>query len=110
MPNGATLVVPQVAWDEYEQLLEELAERSRFRVSYDSGRLEIVTQLPEHGKYERLITSDLLQNRPKRAAEDSPATQRRPIERPSRLSVQSTDRKIEVCTERRELPTIYSAV
>lgn len=55
LPDGATLIVPQVSWDNYERLLEDLDGRSRFRVSYNCGRLEIVTQLPEHGEYERFI-------------------------------------------------------
>ena len=55
LPCGAMLVLPQVSWDDYEQLLEGLAERSHVRVSYDCGRLEIVSPSFEHGKYERLI-------------------------------------------------------
>jgi Uma2 family endonuclease len=55
LPRGAALVVPQVAWDEYERLLENLAGRVHLRVSYDCGRLQIVSQLSEHGEYERLI-------------------------------------------------------
>ena len=51
LPGGATLVVPQVAWDDYERLLQDLAERPRMRVSYDCGRLEIVSPLPEHEEY-----------------------------------------------------------
>jgi Uma2 family endonuclease len=55
LPGGAALVVPAVPWDEYEHLLEDLAERPHFRVSYDDGRLEIVSPLPEHEEYARLI-------------------------------------------------------
>jgi Uma2 family endonuclease len=55
LPNGATLVIDQVSWDDYEYLLEGLADRRRLRISYDCGRLEIVSPLPVHGEYERLI-------------------------------------------------------
>lgn len=55
LPSGASLIVPQVAWDDYERLLEELAERPGLRVSYDCGRLEIMSPLPEHGEYGSLI-------------------------------------------------------
>jgi hypothetical protein len=55
LPAGAALVVADVAWDDYELLLEALAERPRLRVSYDSGRLEIVSPLSEHGEYSSLI-------------------------------------------------------
>ena len=41
LPDGATLIMPQVSWDDYERLLEALAERSHFKVSYDCGMLEI---------------------------------------------------------------------
>ena len=57
LPAGATLVVHDFGWDEYERLVEELAAR-HFRVSYDCGRLEIITPLPEHEVYARTI--DLL--------------------------------------------------
>lgn len=59
LPAGATLVVQDVSWDEYEQLLNELADRPGVRVTYDEGKLEIVSPLPEHEKckcfLERLI-------------------------------------------------------
>lgn len=55
LPDGATLIVPQFDWDDYERLLEELAERPRLRVRYDCGKLEIVSPLPEHEKYARFI-------------------------------------------------------
>jgi len=40
-------------------VLERLAERPHFRVSYDRGILEIMSPRPEHGAYEHLI-SDLV--------------------------------------------------
>jgi len=55
LPEGATLVVPHFGWDDYERLLVELAERPHFRVSYDCGRLEIMSPLPEHEIYIRFI-------------------------------------------------------
>jgi|SRR6185295_13396011 len=48
LPVGATLVVPQLSWDDYEHLLEDLAERSHLRVSYDRGRLEIMSPSRGH--------------------------------------------------------------
>jgi Uma2 family endonuclease len=48
LPNSATLVVPQVKWEEYERLLEDLGERSHLRVTYDCGRLEIMSPSREH--------------------------------------------------------------
>jgi Uma2 family endonuclease len=59
LPHGAMLVMPRVSWDDYERVLERLAERPHFRVSYDRGILEIMSPRPEHGAYEHLI-SDLV--------------------------------------------------
>ena len=55
LPDGATLTIHQVSWEEYEGLLEELAEQPHRRVSYDGGKLEIMTPLPEHEAYARFI-------------------------------------------------------
>ena len=55
LPNGAALVIQQFTWDDYEGLLEDLQHRPGLRVSYDSGWLEVVSPLPEHEKYARLI-------------------------------------------------------
>jgi Uma2 family endonuclease len=55
LPRGAALRLPDVSWDEYEQLLSELAERSDLRLTFDRGRLEIVSPLPKHEKFARFI-------------------------------------------------------
>lgn len=55
LPTGSTLVVHQVSWDDYERLVEELSDRHDLRVSYDRGKLEIMSPLPEHEKYAKLI-------------------------------------------------------
>jgi Uma2 family endonuclease len=55
LPRGATLVIQQVSWDDYEQLVEDLAEGPHVRVSYDRGTLQIVSPLPEHEEYARFI-------------------------------------------------------
>lgn len=51
LPLGRTLVFQQVSWDEYEELVAGLTDRAGVRVSYDEGRLEIMSPLPEHEKY-----------------------------------------------------------
>lgn len=55
LPTGATLLLRHIDWDEYEQLLDDLAERPNLRVSYDQGRLEIMSPLPEHEKVKGVI-------------------------------------------------------
>ena len=55
LPEGATLVLQDVPWEDYEQILEDLADRPRVRVSYDQGRLEIMSPLRKHEKYQKFI-------------------------------------------------------
>lgn len=55
LPGGAILVFHDVGWDDYEQLLEDLTQRPGLRVSYDQGRLEIVSPLSKHERYTFLI-------------------------------------------------------
>jgi Uma2 family endonuclease len=55
LPAGATLLLPRVSWEEYEALLSDLTDRPRLRVSYDAGRVEIMSPLPEHEEYKETI-------------------------------------------------------
>ncbi len=55
LPAGGTLILGDVPWSEYEQLLADLGESYAVRVSYDQGRLEIVTPSSKHEKYKELI-------------------------------------------------------
>lgn len=55
LPEGATLVFQDFTWDEYERLLDDLGDRPGLRVSYDEGRLEIMSPLPEHEDHTRFI-------------------------------------------------------
>jgi Uma2 family endonuclease len=48
LPEAAVLVREGVTWKQYEQVLEDLDERPGLRVTYDQGRLEIVTTSPVH--------------------------------------------------------------
>jgi Uma2 family endonuclease len=50
LPAGATLVIHEFSWDDYEQLLEDLGEGSHLRVSYDCGRLAVLSPSPTHGQ------------------------------------------------------------
>jgi Uma2 family endonuclease len=55
LPSGATLVIHEFSWEDYEQLLEALGERPGLRVSYDSGRLEILSTSALHENYGRTV-------------------------------------------------------
>jgi Uma2 family endonuclease len=51
LPAGATLLISHVSWDEYEQLLQDLGERPDLRVTYDEGRLEVMTLSDQHEEF-----------------------------------------------------------
>jgi len=55
LPAGAILVFPQASWEQYENLLEDLVDRPGLRVSYDEGRLEIMSPSSEHEDYKDFI-------------------------------------------------------
>jgi Uma2 family endonuclease len=57
LPDGAMLRLEDITWEDYEQLLEELTEWPGMRVSYDRGRVEIMSPLPEHEEYKDFIYS-----------------------------------------------------
>jgi len=48
LPDGAMLVIPQSTWQEYEQLLDDLSGWPGVRVTYDRGRLEIMSPSLQH--------------------------------------------------------------
>jgi len=57
LPAGATLRLPSVSWEEYETLLSDLTDWPSMRVSYDDGKLEIMSPLPEHEEYKEFVYS-----------------------------------------------------
>ncbi len=48
LPEGARLFLPNVPWAEYEYLLTQITDSSSVRLSYDQGKLEIMTLSPRH--------------------------------------------------------------
>jgi Uma2 family endonuclease len=55
MPLGSILVVHDFSWDDYELLIQDLDGRRNPRLSYDCGRLEVVSPTRWHESYDRLI-------------------------------------------------------
>jgi Uma2 family endonuclease len=55
LPEGAILVLPQASWEQYEDLLADLVDRPGVRVSYDEGRLEVMSPSAEHEAYKDFI-------------------------------------------------------
>jgi Uma2 family endonuclease len=52
---GEPAIFHNVSWQEYEQLLDELIDRSGVRLSYDEGTLEIMTISTEHDFYGEML-------------------------------------------------------
>lgn len=48
---GSCLVLHDISWETYEQLLEIFAERPTPRMTYYNGTLELMVPLPEHERY-----------------------------------------------------------
>ena len=55
LPPGGTLSFQQVAWGEYEKLLEDLGAGYPSRVSYDHGKLEVFMPLPIHEYFKSFL-------------------------------------------------------
>jgi Uma2 family endonuclease len=55
LPVGATLVIHEFDWVDYERLVDALGERSHLRINYDCGRLEILSPSTPHEEYARLL-------------------------------------------------------
>lgn len=48
MPPGSAIHLQDVSWDDYENYLAEIGDDFRLRLSYDEGRLEIMSPSFEH--------------------------------------------------------------
>jgi Uma2 family endonuclease len=55
LPPASTLILHEISWEEYEEILDALGEAKGLRVSYDQGTLQIMTLSTRHEKYARLI-------------------------------------------------------
>lgn len=56
LPEGAMLRLEGISWGEYERLLEELTEWPGMRVSYNQGRVEIMSPSFQHESYIGVIS------------------------------------------------------
>lgn len=56
---GSAVTIPDVSWEEFESILQEMGEKRSARVAYSKGTLEIMVPLPEHERPKDLI-SDLV--------------------------------------------------
>jgi len=56
---GQRLVLQEVNWQQFEQILEELGNRRNARIAYSRGTLEIMAPLPEH-EVAKVLVGDLV--------------------------------------------------
>ena len=59
-PTEKRIVLPGVSWQQFETLLDELGQNRTARLTYDRGKLEMMTPLEEHERCSRLIESLML--------------------------------------------------
>ena len=55
LPEDAMLVLHDVSWSEYEQLLKDLEAWPGMRVTYNRGRLEVMSPSPKHEKIKSFV-------------------------------------------------------
>lgn len=55
-PRAARVVLYDISWQQFENILANLGESRAARVAYDRGTLEIMTPLPEHEYYKETIS------------------------------------------------------
>ena len=53
---GSTVTIPNVSWQEFELILQQLGENRSARLVYSKGTLEIMVPLPEQEKPKELIS------------------------------------------------------
>lgn len=57
LPIGGRLILNEVSWEEYEQLLNDLGDGYGVRINYFRGRLEIMSLSQFHEMYAELLQS-----------------------------------------------------
>lgn len=59
VPPGKSILLENVSWQEFENLLVELGNTRAARVAYDRGLLEIMVPLPEHEYHKEAISDSV---------------------------------------------------
>lgn len=60
IPPGQQILIEDVSWAMYENLLEDLGEKRNSRINYSQGTLEIMVPLPEH-EDDKVIIGNLIE-------------------------------------------------
>ena len=61
MQKANRVVLQNISWQQFENLLKDLGDHRAARLAYDQGTLEIMTPLPEHEHYKEVI-SDIVKD------------------------------------------------
>lgn len=59
VPPGHQLILQDISWDQFEEILENLGQTRGTRLSYSKGVLEFMTPLPEH-EDDRVMLGDFV--------------------------------------------------
>ena len=59
LPPGSSILLQDINWQKFEEILSALGELRSSQVAYDQGTLEIMVPLPEH-KYFKVAIGDLV--------------------------------------------------
>ncbi len=65
VPSGHQLLIKNISWSGYKNILSELGDNRNCRVSYSQGVLEIMAPLPEH-EVVKVLIGDLLKSNHKK--------------------------------------------
>jgi Uma2 family endonuclease len=55
LPPGSRLVLYDIGWEEYDNLLAQVGDNPHFTISYENGRMEIMSPSAKHEKYKNLV-------------------------------------------------------
>jgi Uma2 family endonuclease len=56
LPEGGTLILDDVTWDEYERLVDLMGDHRPVRVTYDQGTLEVMSPTRKHDHFALMCT------------------------------------------------------
>lgn len=59
-PNEQRVILPNISWQQFEQLLVELGADRQVRLTYARGKLEMMTPVAEHDRCHKLLESLVL--------------------------------------------------
>jgi Uma2 family endonuclease len=54
-PAKNSVILYNISWHTYQEILRDSAEQPNKRMTYDQGILEIITPLPEHETYKKIL-------------------------------------------------------